>query len=73
LSYHYKENFTNEDLKFSDPLTRDFIIEKKRIIKKIDFQPFDYKSYGVYENKDWISKTKLPNAILDKFNALFIQ
>ena len=67
-----KKSFT-EDPQFKDPLNGDFTFKNKKSIKKIDFVPFDYETYGVYGDKDWINKARLTDDIHHEFDKLFTQ
>ncbi len=59
------------DPQFKNPLAGDFTFKNKKAVKKIDFKPFNYETYGVYGTEDWKSKAKLPPELKDEFNRLF--
>lgn len=69
----YDKNSFITDPLFKDPTNNDFSFLGKRAAKKIGFTPFDYSTYGVYGNEEWIQKAKLPAGLLHEFEALFTQ
>ena len=60
-----------QDPLFVDPAGGDFRFKNRKANKKIDFQPFDYSTYGVYGNEDWKNKATLPESLLIEFDKLF--
>ena len=53
---------------FKDATNFNFEIAKKNNINKIGFVPFDFSKAGVYVEKEWIEKAKLPESILTAFD-----
>jgi len=53
---------------FKDAAKFNFEIKKPGNINKIGFVPFDYSKAGVYGEKEWIEKAKLPENILMDFD-----
>ena len=53
---------------FKDSENFDFTIKSKRNTHKVGFVPFDYKKAGVYGDKAWIEKAKLPASIIIAFD-----
>ena len=49
------------------------VIAKPGNINKIGFVPFDYSKAGVYGEKEWIDKAKLPESIVMDFNAAVVE
>lgn len=47
----------------------DFEITRKKNIKKIGFEVFDYSMAGVYGSEEWVQKAKLPTSVLEAFNT----
>ena len=60
-----------QDPGFKDPINGDFSFKNLKIVKKIDFKPFDYTTYGVYGRESWKNKAKLPDHIIEAFDIFF--
>jgi hypothetical protein len=56
------------DPRFKDAENFNFEFKNKHAIKHIDFKPFDLDASGVYGDKAWKQKAKLPSAILEAFD-----
>jgi hypothetical protein len=54
---------------FVDPDNFDFRLKRQTVAKKIGFKPFDYSKAGVYGDREWIEKAKLPEELKVAFNA----
>ena len=52
---------------FKDVENLNFKFKKASIYKKIGFKPFDYSKAGVYGDKHWVEKAKLPQSITEAF------
>jgi hypothetical protein len=48
----------------------DFRFKEKKNIQKINFVPFDYSKAGVYGNKEWKEKARLPEQIRIDFDKV---
>jgi hypothetical protein len=64
---HDKNSFI-ADPQFKDANHYNFKIKNKSTVKKIGFQAFDDSKAGVYGEKEWIEKAKLPESILLAFD-----
>ncbi len=53
---------------FADPQKFDFTIKNKSVLKKIDFEPFDFSKAGVYGSDDWKELAKFDPGIAAKFD-----
>ncbi len=53
---------------FKDAPAFNFKFKNKSNISKIDFEVFDYSKAGVYGERSWTKKAKLPNEILIAFD-----
>jgi hypothetical protein len=53
---------------FKNATDFDFRFKTKSAINKIDFQPFDYNNAGVYGDRKWLIKSKLPIEIIEAFD-----
>ena len=57
------------DPKFRNPEQGDFRFRTKKVVHKINFDPFDYSEYGVYGDNLWTEMAKLPDDVLKEFAA----
>jgi len=53
---------------FKNPKKFDFRFKNEKTVKQIDFKLFAFSKAGVYGNKLWKEKAKLPQNILDNFD-----
>jgi len=53
---------------FVDPQHFDFRLKNKSVIRKIDFEPFDFSKAGVYGSEDWKERAKFDPELADKFD-----
>ena len=77
-----KDNFTNwqdkgsdinsllENPEFADTQTGNYKITNEDLLKKINFQPFDYTQAGVYGNAIWKQKALLSEKTLRAFDKV---
>lgn len=59
----------------ADPLFRDlanddYTLRSTKVVKRIDFKPFDYKQAGVYGSEEWISRARLSDDLVADFEAV---
>ena len=56
------------DPNFNNAKKFDFTFKNKKNVKRIGFKPFDFSKAGVYGDKEWKAKAKLPESIRIEFN-----
>ena len=61
------------DPNFINPLDTDFSFKNKKSYKKINFIPFETSKSGVYGNKEWLEKAKLPEFITKSFDEVVLK
>ena len=59
------------DPKFKDPMRFDFRFQNMKVVRKIDFKPFDYSRAGVYGDQDWKDKSVLSDELIKRFDAIY--
>lgn len=67
----YDQHSFVEDPNFTNPLLGDFNFKNSKTVKKIDFKPFDYSSYGVIGTEAWKNKAKLSDQLVNEFDTLY--
>lgn len=67
----YDKNSLIDDPQFKDPKQGDFHFNNSKASKKINFNSFDYDSYGIYGSKEWKNKAELPDTLIKEFNTLY--
>ena len=77
LSYTFNEwkkfkepNSIMQDPGFVDQSALDFRFKNQKAIKKIGFIPFDYTKAGVYGDKAWKEKARMPKEREEAFNRV---